>query len=420
LKTIAKRADVDAVVTGTLVRLGDQIRVSTELSEAASSTVLWSSAAQWRLSDVFQLHDEIVRRVIDSLCLRLTRQEQQQLRRDVPATPRAYECYLRANQLSLRRDQMKVACDLYVECIAEDPGYAPAWARMGRCLRVMAKYGLDSTQNMERAKHAFQRALELNPDLSLAHNLYAHLEAERGRALEAMVRLLDRVRAHSNDPELFSGLVYVCRYCGLMNESAAAYARARWLDPNISTTGGHTFLMMGEYERALETTADDNWFVDCLALGALGRSHEAIPRLQALEKQQQLPLVRAVLTSVRALLENSKDEALTATRAFAERLVDPEASYYAARQFAFLGETAESLRLLKQAVDRGFFCWPTLLKDPWLEPLRSIPDYTVILGSAKQKHDIARAVFDQREGKLLLESAVGDLVNESHEPEPKR
>jgi tetratricopeptide (TPR) repeat protein len=409
LRTIARRADVDAVVTGTLLRLGDQIRVSTELCDAASSTVLWSSAAQWRLSDVFQLHDEIIRRVIESLSLRLTQREQQLLRHDVPATARAFECYLRANQLSLRRDQMKVACDLYRQCVAEDPGYAPAWARMGRCYRVIGKYGLDPEQNLERAEQAFQRALELNPDLSLAHNLYAHLEAERGRAQDAMLRLLDRLRTCSNDPELFAGLVYVCRYCGLLNESAAAYARARSLDPNISTTGGHTFLMLGQHELVLEGTADDTWFVDSLALAALGRQHEAIARLRRLEQQQLLPLVRAVLTSVRALLESNTDEAVNATRAFAERLVDPEASYYAARQFAFLGEKEDGLRLLCQAVERGFFSWPTLVSDSWLDPLRRHPDFTRILKAAKRKHEIARAAFDRCGGNLLLDVPSEEL-----------
>jgi DNA-binding winged helix-turn-helix (wHTH) protein/tetratricopeptide (TPR) repeat protein len=401
LKTIALRADVDAVVTGTLIRMGDQIRVSTELCEAISSTVLWSSAAQWQLSDVFQVQDEVVQRVIESLCVRLTRREQQLLRRDVPATAGAYECYLRANQLSLRRDQMTVACDLYAECLAEDAGFAPAWARMGRCYRVMGKYGLDSEQNLERAEQAFERALELNPDLSLAHNLYAHLEAERGRALDAMLRLLDRVRTYSNDPELFAGLVYVCRYCGLLNESAAAHAEARRLDPNISTTGGHTFLMMRQYERTLECRGDDTWFVDSLAMAALGRSDEAVVRLRRLEEQQLLPLVRAVLTSVRALLENNTQEAIAATHAFAEGLVDPEASYYAARQFAYLGEKNGALRLLRKAVEGGFFSWPTLRGDPWLHPLRSEQEFDRILGTAKERHEAARAAFDMRGGNLL-------------------
>jgi tetratricopeptide (TPR) repeat protein len=282
----------------------------------------------------------------------------------------------------------------------------------------MGKYGLDPGQNLDKAEKAFQRALELNPDSSLAHNLYAHLEAERGRAQDAMLRLLDRVRTFSNDPELFAGLVYVCRYCGLLNESAAADARARCLDPNVSTTGGHTFLMMGQYERALENTADDTWFVDSLALYELDRSGEAVARLRRLEQQQLLPLVRAVLTSVRALLEGDRGEAIGATRAFAERLVDPEASYYAARQCAFLGEKSDALRLLRKAVERGFFSWPTLMGDAWLDPLRDDPEFASILSSAKEKHQRARAAFDRSGGPTLLHAAPAGIPTSTNSRHP--
>ena len=112
--------------------------------------------------------------------------------------------------------------------------------------------------------------------------------------------------------------------------------------------------------------------------------------------------MRAVLTSVRALLEGNKDEALTATRAFAERLVDPEASYYAARQFAFMGEKREALRLLHGAVERGFFSYPTLVSDSWLDVLRSDPSFALTLTCAKEKHERARAAFDRCGGTALL------------------
>ena len=78
-----------------------------------------------------------------------------------------------------------------------------------------------------RAERAFERALALNPDLATAHYLYAHLEAETGRARDAMVRLLTRARSRRSDPELFAGLVTTCRYCGLLDESIAAYEQVR-------------------------------------------------------------------------------------------------------------------------------------------------------------------------------------------------
>src|SRR5205085_10273538 len=115
--------------------------------------------------------------------------------------------------------------------------YAPAWARLGRVHRVIAKYGTeDAMVNRTRAEAALRKALELNPDLAIAHNFYAVLEAELGRAKEAMVRLIHRATAHRGDPELYSGLVLTTRYCGLLEASLSAHERARRLDPGVPTS----------------------------------------------------------------------------------------------------------------------------------------------------------------------------------------
>ena len=96
---IAAEAHVDLVMTGTLLRAGDAIRVTTQLVGAPGGEVLWSHAAHATLRDVFQLQDDLVQRIVASLSLPLTAREQQLLRHDVPASPTAYEFYLRGNQI---------------------------------------------------------------------------------------------------------------------------------------------------------------------------------------------------------------------------------------------------------------------------------------------------------------------------------
>jgi hypothetical protein len=83
---------------------------------------------------VFQIQDEIVHRIVESLSLPLTAREHRRLRSDVPASSTAYEFYLRANQLSHSSDDWTLARDLYLRSIEEDPRYAPAWARLARCI----------------------------------------------------------------------------------------------------------------------------------------------------------------------------------------------------------------------------------------------------------------------------------------------
>lgn len=133
-------------------------------------------------------------------------------------------------------DAARVARDLYLRSVDADPEYAPAWARLGRCHRVLAKAGEDLVANAARAERCFDRALELNPDLGVAHALYAMVECDLGKGRDAMVRLLERGRGGNTDAELFAGLVRACRYSGLLPPSIAAHERARALDPQVLTS----------------------------------------------------------------------------------------------------------------------------------------------------------------------------------------
>ena len=151
---------------------------------------------------------------------------------------------------------MPSARALYEQCLELDPEFAPAWARLGRCHRVIGKY-IDPTPDSDRrAEDAFVRAIALNPRLSLAHKFYANLEADTGRAREGMVRLLNEATRHGNDAELFAGLVHACRYAGLFDESIAAHAEARRLDPTIATSFLQTLLMKRDIDRLVGRRLD--------------------------------------------------------------------------------------------------------------------------------------------------------------------
>src|SRR6266849_3623553 len=136
---LATEADVDVVLSGSLLRSGDRLRVSTQLTEVPSGKLLWAQISEVTLGDMFQIQDDLTTRIVDSLALPLTAKEHTLLKRDVPSSARAYELYLRGNQLSRDAKQWAVARDFYLRCVEEDPRYAPAWTCFGRIHHVMAK-----------------------------------------------------------------------------------------------------------------------------------------------------------------------------------------------------------------------------------------------------------------------------------------
>ena len=81
---------------------------------------------------------------------------------------------------------------------------------------------------------------------------------------------------------------------------------------------------------------------------------------------------------------------------------DPEALFYAARHLAHLNETNRAIELLERAVAGGFFCFPALARDPWLDPLRKKPAFAEVLRQAEAEHRQATKVFTERGGEKLL------------------
>jgi serine/threonine protein kinase/tetratricopeptide (TPR) repeat protein len=403
LQKIAKEAEVDVVLTGALLNVGERLRITTQLVEVPSGTLLWSHSSEATNRELLQLHDDLVGRVVESILPSLTAQEHQSLQQDRPSTATVYQLYLQANEFSRQWENLPGALELYERCVALDPSYAAAWVMLGRARWLSDKYNLGSLEGLRTADEAFQTALRLNPNLTLAHNLYTHVQVDQGRSLDAMKRLLARAQQRRSDAELFAGLGHVCRYCGLLRPALVAHQEARRLDPQIPTTVMHTYFMMGEYERALENSGGDYGYGMALILAMLGRAEQAISLLRQRELAKPWRLGRLYLTSLRTLLEGKREESLEASEELKRATFrDPEGMYYLSRQLSYMGEEGPALEMLSRAIDNGFFCHQAMLRDPWLDALRGRSAFTGLLNKAHELHRLASAAFLAGGGASIL------------------
>jgi TolB-like protein len=405
LKAIASEAQVDVVLLGTILRGGSRVRVGTQLVEAPGGAVIRSETVDASMDDVFRLQDEVSKRVVDSLSEEIGRRESKALQKDVPADAEAYELYLRANQLSLSQTNLADARDLYLQALARDPRYAPAWARLGRAYRLIAKYAHgESAENLRLAEEAFSKSLALNPDLSSAHNLYTFLEIEeKGRAPEAMVRLLDRGHRRPGDAELFAGLVVACRFGGLLEASVAADRRARRIDPGIRTSVSFTYWDLGDYERAMRYDDDERRFVRVYSLPLMGRTDEALRVLATASLDGYPGIARQFFRCMRASLTGDRAGVVEVVEAFrASEFHDPEGFYFIARCAAKVGALDEALDLLEVTVRRGFHVPSLLERDPWLDAVRDAPRWRDARDAARDGNERAARMYDEAGGERLL------------------
>jgi len=407
LKVLAAEVDVDRVVMGTLMRSGDQIRATAQLVDARAGTLLASQVVQSSMGELFTLQDDIARRVCEALSLPLSGE---QLAADAPNDPRAYELYLRANELARTYEGLPSARDLYLRCLALDSRFAPAWAQLGRCHRVIGKYIDGAAASEALAETALRRALALSPRLSIAHKYYAQLEDDLGRAEAAMVRLLEEASRHGNDPELFAGLVHACRYCGLYEQSIAAHAEARRLDPNVPTSLDQTLLMTGDIDVLLAITparviagADDG--IRVIGLGLAGRRAEAHEKLVEMRQAAgRIPLFEAWIGYLTAWIDRRGEDMARLTTTFSGMKIseDPEAIFQEGWLLCDIGDHEAGLRRLQRAVAKGYFVSPTLASYPQFDALRDDARFQALLEQAEAGRQRALASFLEGGGARLI------------------
>jgi TolB-like protein/DNA-binding winged helix-turn-helix (wHTH) protein/Tfp pilus assembly protein PilF len=174
LPQIARELNVDAVVEGTVLRSGDQVRITAQLIEAATDKHLWSQSYEGELRDTLALQNRVASAIADQIRINLTPQEQAALKNAKAVNPEAYQSYLKGRYFWNKRtaDGLKVALAYFKQAIEEDPKYAKAYSGLADTYALLGdwQYRVMSTKEaLPKAKAAAIKALELDSSLSEAH-----------------------------------------------------------------------------------------------------------------------------------------------------------------------------------------------------------------------------------------------------------
>ncbi|HYI94368.1 MAG TPA: winged helix-turn-helix domain-containing protein [Bryobacteraceae bacterium] len=318
-----------------------------------------------------------------------------------------YEQFVRANELTVHRslESMTRALQLYWICIAEDPTFAPAWAWLGRCCWFLAKFSSDHGDHVTLADAAFRRAFAIDPNLAAAHQFYTPVEADLGRAQDALARLLGRIACNPAEPQNFAGLVQVFRFCGLLSESLAAHRRVSNLDSTIATSVPHTFFLAGDYAETIDSYGGrTGYYLDAAAWASLGDRERARELLCGrLARMPLSGLMRGLMESLAAILQNRFDEADTCMRSMSVAH-EPEVLVYLARHYSYIGKAESAVDALRRAAQFGFVCAPATLRgDPWLSSVRTHAEFESVMRLAEMQVEQARAMLRRHEFPLVAD-----------------
>jgi len=178
LPQIARELNVDAVVEGTVLRSGDQVRITAQLIEASTDKHLWSQSYEGELRDTLALQNRVASAIADQIRINLTPQEQAALKNVKVVNPQAYESYLKGRYFWNKRtaDGLKVALAYFKQAIEEDPRYAQAYSGLADTYALLGDWQyavMTPKEAFPKAKAAAIKALELDSTLGEAHNSLA-------------------------------------------------------------------------------------------------------------------------------------------------------------------------------------------------------------------------------------------------------
>jgi serine/threonine protein kinase/Tfp pilus assembly protein PilF len=359
---IGQQLNAAYVLTGSLRRSGNRLRITTQLVDAQTDFPLWSERYDREMKDVFEVQDEIARKIAEALRVTLSPQELEALAVKPTENLQAYDLYLRGKRYARRqtRQDLEFALQMFENAVAMDPSFALAYAA---CANACAMFYCNYSREViwvERARNASGKAVALRWDLpevqvSQAWVLYAT------ELHDESVRMVQKAIERKRDCE---GAYYLlCR---------ALFSAGRYQE------------VVDVMDAALEVGGEDyNVYVPIAnALGAMGKKDEyrnlLLRRIVALENHlKQVPedaRARILLAADYAELDRVEDAIKELNLAITLRANEASILYNAACTFALLKRKAEAMDALRKAWEAGF-------KDStWA---RRDPDLSILHGEAE-------------------------------------
>ena len=394
---------VDALLTGSFLKDGNDLRINAQLVDVRANRILWQDSMDLQFDHLLEVQDRVSNEIVKGLQLHLSPAEAHGLNPQRPENAAAYQDYLRGIDFYSLGDY-PAAIAILEKSAALDPGYAPTFANLGKAYITSATLRLGGRDQYDLAQASLERAIALNPNLVEPRIYMANMLTDTGRVEQAVPLLRTALTANPNNAELHWELGYAYRFAGMLPQSLAEGERARQIDPQVKITSSalNSYLYLGQYEKFLRSLpAQETPYV--LFYRGLAEYYEGHTAEAAADFDRAYLLQPALLPARvgKALSEGSaghRSEALnllgqTEDEMEERGVTDPESMYKVAQAFAVLGNPAAALHALSHTIDGGFFCDACFTADPLLRSLRGRPEFERLLAAAGQRHDAFQAQF---------------------------
>ena len=397
MQQVGREMRVSDIVAGHYIKEGDQLQITLEAIDVENNRTLWRNTFNVPASDLLATRSHITEQVHSALVPALGAASDATETSTRPSNEEAYDSYLRSLALPHDPGPNKEGIAMLQRAVGLDPNYAPAWANLGRRYYLDYQYGNGGVEALEKSNAASQRALTLDPNLSLALGQSIANQTERGELVKAYQTASSWAQRQPKTMLAHFALSYVLRYAGLLEESAAECEEALKLDPGsyLLRNCALTFGAMNNPARALDfldIDAGSSWFYAnaprlYLRQGKLAEARENAQKLPPEDPEGALYKACFARSSTSEATFPESDPVLRKTESVMISNPDPENVYLFAADMSYCGEKDSAVRMLKKAIAHNYCSYETLQKDPLLNPLHNRPEWPELLAAGKQCQD---------------------------------
>jgi tetratricopeptide (TPR) repeat protein len=275
-----------------------------------------------------------------------------------------------------------------------DSTYAPAYAQLGDRTHRLALFGLHDPKESKRAENYFLKALSLNKENIFALAGLANIYTETARIEKAVEYTRQILKINPGNAEAHFSLGYIYRYAGMNSESVQEIEKAMAIDPENPGFRSIviTYIFAGEPEKSFESSklfkqGDYILGYQGAALFRMGKEEQAVEYFNRCISMNPDGLQALWVTCMKASIEGNIEMGMEAAHRFEKvNILDPEPWYHFAGNYGLLGDRDGCVRALQRAVDGGFFNYPFMLKDSFLDSMREDEEFQMVLQEAREKH----------------------------------
>jgi TolB-like protein/Tfp pilus assembly protein PilF len=390
---IAKELNVDAVMTGRLVQLGDSLNVSIQLTDARTDKLIWAEQYDRKMADLLATQREIAATIAEKLQIKLSGTEKA-ITKKYTDNSEAYQLYLKGRFHFAKRTKADMfrSIELYRESIALDPNFALAHIGVAESFVITPSYPyMSAAEAFPQAKTAVAKALELDAELPEAHSVAGMLAMIDWDWAEAERRFKRSLELDPNVAETHYryALAYLSTL-GRHDDAITEMKRAMELEP-LSIIQGAYYAAVLMYARQFDAALDQarkTYDLDTSHVGArswLGYTLNAkglyAETLAMAEKTLQEPnfamLPHAAFAYAKTDQRDKAEQIITRFKIAEKTRAVP--NYWIAVTYGALGEKDKAFAELEIAYRERDWFLPRMKVDPFMDPLRDDPRFEDLL-----------------------------------------